>query len=377
MERILITGGAGFIGSHTADLLIKNGYEVRIFDNLEEKVHKKTRPSYLNAQAEFIEGDVRDYDAVQKVLSDVDVVLHYAAAVGVGISMYDIINFTSTNSLGTANLLDVIIKNRDRIRMLIVASSASVYGELAYRCAEHGTVYPKMRTIEQMDKKQWEANCPICGKQTTYALTREDKPKEPTSIYGIGKNDQEEMCLLIGKTYGIPSAAFRFMAVYGPRQALSNPYTGIAPIFIVKLLKDMPPMLYEDGNQVRDLVHVRDVARLNLMAIQKGDLKGEAYNVGTSRPLKLADFAKIIAKSMDKDIEPALFNSFRKGDVRHIVADITKVRQDLGWEPVIPIEDGVMDLLDYVLSLDRNELIRFVEEHMTTREVAEGKGMRI
>jgi len=377
LERILITGGAGFIGSHIADLLIENGYEVRVFDNLEERVHKKTRPYYLNAHAEFIEGDVRDYDAIQKALDKVDVVLHYAAAVGVGISMYDVLNFTSTNSVGTANLLDIIIKNRDKIRMLIVASSASVYGELAYRCADHSTVYPKMRTIEQMDKKQWETRCPICGKQTTYDLTREDKPKEPTSIYGIGKNDQEEMCLLIGKTYGIPSAAFRFMAVYGPRQALSNPYTGIAPIFIVMLLKNTPPMLYEDGNQVRDFVHVKDVARLNLMAIQKEDLKDEAYNVGISRPLKLADFARIVAKGMEKDIEPALFNSYRRGDVRHIVADITKVRQDLGWEPFISIEDGIMDLLEYVLSLDRDELTKFVEEHVTTREAAEGKGMRI
>jgi dTDP-L-rhamnose 4-epimerase len=377
LEKILITGGAGFIGSHIADLLIENGYEIRIFDNLEERVHKKTMPSYLNAQAEFIEGDIRNYDAIQKAMEKVDVVLHYAAAVGVGISMYDIINFTSTNSLGTANLLDIVVKNQDKIRMLIVASSASVYGEFAYVCKEHGTVYPGMRTIKQMERKQWEMKCPICGEQTTYAFTREDKPKEPISIYGIGKNDQEEMCLLIGRTHGIPSVAFRFMAVYGPRQALSNPYTGIAPIFIVKLLKDMPPMLYEDGNQVRDFVHVRDVARLNLMAIQKGDLKGEVYNVSASKPLKLADFARIVAKSMNKNIEPALFNSYRKGDVRHIVANTAKVRHDLGWEPAIPIEDGVMDLLDYVLSLDRKELTRFVEEHMNTREVAESRGMRI
>ncbi|MEM3829246.1 MAG: NAD-dependent epimerase/dehydratase family protein, partial [Conexivisphaerales archaeon] len=282
IEKVLVTGGAGFIGSHVVDLLIEKDYEVKILDNLEPQVHgiEGKLPSYLNENVTLITGDTRNREDLVKSLEDVDAVIHLAAAVGVGQSMYQISKYVSYNTLGTANLLDVVVNERNNVKKIIVASSMSIYGEGKYYCERCGYVYPKLRDEEQLNKKEWEPKCPICKHEITPVPTDEDKPLNPTSIYAQTKRHQEEMVLLIGRTYGIPSVALRFFNVYGPRQSLRNPYTGVAAIFLSRLLNNKPPYVFEDGNQTRDFVHVKDIAQAVVLALEKSSANYLPLNVG-------------------------------------------------------------------------------------------------
>ena len=294
-ERILITGGAGFIGSFLADELVERGHEVLVYDALVPQVHgpDESLPDYLNSDAEFIKGDVRDRDALARALRGVDVVFHLAAAVGVGQSMYQIQHYTEANTLGGAVLLDLLANTNHQVRKILVASSMSIYGEGKYDCADCGAVFPRLRTEAQLQARDWEMKCPHCGQDVSPMPTDEEKPLYPTSIYAITKRDHEEMFLSTGFAYGIPAVALRFFNTYGPRQALSNPYTGVMAIFSGRLLNRQPPVIYEDGLQSRDFTHVSDIVQGLILAMERPEADYHVFNLGTGTPTSIAEVAKI------------------------------------------------------------------------------------
>ncbi|HZS09396.1 MAG TPA: SDR family NAD(P)-dependent oxidoreductase [Blastocatellia bacterium] len=346
--NILVTGGAGFIGSHLVDALIAKGHRVRVLDKLVAQVHITGRPEYLNPKAEFIQGDVCDPKAVAAALEGIDVVYHQAAEVGVGQSMYEMQRYVGANTFGTSVLLEAVVERRARIRKLIVASSMSIYGEGAYRSESGEVVYPKLRTTEQLEAHQWEVVCPRTGTLLKPIGTSEDKPIYPTSVYAITKQDQEQLCLVVGRAYGIPTVALRYFNAYGPRQALSNPYTGICAIFSARLLNDQPPVIFEDGEQTRDFVHVSDIVQANLLALETDRADFQPINVATGRPLSVRRVGEILSQGLGKKITPEIVGKYREGDIRHCVADITRARTLLGYEPKVTLEQGMQELLDWV-----------------------------
>jgi dTDP-L-rhamnose 4-epimerase len=355
-ERILVTGGAGFIGSHLVDALIEAGHFVRILDNLEPQVHgslreQGQRPEYLNPEAEFILGDIRDEEVVARAILGIDVIYHEAARVGIGQSMYDIRRFTDVNANGTAVLLEAVVNARQRPRKMIVASSMSLYGEGAYHCPVHGTVYPELRQEAQLQQRDWEMYCPApgCEQYAAPIGTREDKPLHPTSIYAINKRDHEEMFLTIGRAYHIPTVALRYFNVYGTRQALSNPYTGVAAIFSGRLLNGNAPVIYEDGCQSRDFTHVSDIVQANLLVKDHAQADYGVFNVGTGRATSILDVANALINHMGLDIAPEVVQKFRAGDIRHCIADIEHLA-GLGYSSKVRFMDGIAGLVDWVSS---------------------------
>ena len=346
--RALVTGGAGFIGSHLVDRLLAHGLEVRILDVLDPQVHDG-RPAYISADAELIEGDVRDGDVVARCLRDVDRVVHFAAAVGVGQSMYEIERYTSVNAIGAAVLLERVLGVRDRVEKLVVASSMSIYGEGLYRCPVEGVeVAPRPRPERQLAERRWEVICPGCGADLEPLPTPETKPLQPTSVYAVGKRDHEELTLAVGRAYGIPATALRFFNVYGTRQALSNPYTGVAAIFSSRLLNGNPPLVFEDGRQSRDFVHVRDVAAAVHAALEPGVGDDEALNVATGRSVSVVEIAATLARVLGLGIEPEIRNEFRAGDIRHCFGDPSRAREELRWTPQVGLEDGMQELAEWL-----------------------------
>jgi dTDP-L-rhamnose 4-epimerase len=351
-ERILVTGGAGFIGSHLVDALLAAEHQVRILDNLEPQVHGELReqgrwPDYLADDCDKILGDVRDRDVLCKAIAGVDVIFHQAAAVGVGQSMYEIERYVDANAHATAVLLDVLVNTNHGVRKLIVASSMSIYGEGKYRCAKHGEVYPKLRTREQLSAQDWEMHCPVCGQFVDPLPTDEEKPLYPTSIYAITKRDQEEMCLMAGRAYDIPTIALRYFNVYGPRQALSNPYTGMAAIFSGRLLNDRPPVIFEDGLQSRDLTHVSDIVQANLLAMECKEMDYGAFNVGTGRALTVLDVTQALIHHLGRTQAPQITHKYRAGDIRHCFADIRCI-QSIGYRPQVQFEESIEELVEWV-----------------------------
>ena len=346
--NILVTGGAGFIGSHLVDALVKKGHRVRILDSLVEQVHGPEAPLHLNRQAEFINGDVCDAVAVTKALDGIDVVYHQAAEVGVGQSMYEIVRYVRANDLGTAVLLEEMIKRPGQFRKLVVASSMSIYGEGAYRCNGCGAIAnPSLRPDEQLAAHDWEFSCDTCGGLLATTGTPEEKPLFPTSVYAISKQNQEQYCLAVGRAYKIPTVAFRYFNVYGTRQALSNPYTGVCAIFSSRLLNDQAPTIFEDGEQSRDFVHVSDIVRANMLALETDGGDYHAMNIGTGRATSVIEIARLLAKGLGKNIEPEIVGKTREGDIRHCVADISKARRLLGYEPKVTLEIGLKELLKW------------------------------
>jgi dTDP-L-rhamnose 4-epimerase len=342
--RVLVTGGAGFIGSHLVDRLLSDGHEARILDSLDPQVHSGW-PDYLADGAERVEGDVRDRAAVRATLKDVDRVVHFAAAVGVGQSMYEIERYTSVNAIGAAVLLEEAIEVRDRLEKLVVASSMSIYGEGLYRCPAEGTdLAPSPRSDEQLERHEWEVACPSCGAPLEPLPTPETKPLAPSSIYAIGKRDHEEMTLVWGRAYGVPATALRFFNVYGPRQALSNPYTGVAAIFASRLLNGRPPVIFEDGKQSRDFVHVSDIVEGVVAALEPGRGDDDALNLGTGAATSVRQVAEVLARELGVEAEPEIRDSFRAGDIRHCIADIGKARQLLGYTPHVTFAEGMREL---------------------------------
>ncbi len=343
-RAVLITGGAGFIGSHLADALLQQGHRVRVLDNLDPQVHgeEQRRPDYLDPEVELLTGDVRDADAVARALEGVDTVFHFAAKVGVGQSMYAVENYTDVNNRGTAVLLEALTKKP--VERLVVASSMSIYGEGLYRDADGNVAAGQERSLEQLKQRQWEV-MDAAGNILTPEPTPETKPPSLASVYALSKYDQERLCLLIGRAYNIPTVALRFFNVYGTRQALSNPYTGVLAIFASRLLNNNPPVVMEDGLQRRDFVSVLDVARACILAMEKApEVAGQAFNVGSGRNSTVLEVGARLAEVLDKRIEPEITGKYRIGDIRHCFADISRTRELLGYEPQITLEDSMIGL---------------------------------
>lgn len=349
-KKILVTGGAGFIGSHLVDHLLERKHIVTVYDNLEPQIHMNTTgpPKYLSKDVTFIKNDVRDQNALFEAVKDSEVIFHLAAKVGVGQSMYQIHNYVDTNILGTANLLDILVNKTHNVEKLVVASSMSTYGEGKYRCVDCGIINAQLREIKQMENGDWELNCPICSKKLESIPTDEEKAQECTSIYALTKKEQEKECLLIGKTYDINTTALRFFNVYGSRQALSNPYTGVCAIFSSNLLCGNQPTIYEDGNQTRDFVHVNDICQALVLSMEKSAAKNEIFNVGSGQKISINQILEILTRNIDPKIKPKITQSFRAGDIRHCFADISKISSKLGYHPSHSLESGIIELIEWV-----------------------------
>jgi dTDP-L-rhamnose 4-epimerase len=347
-RRILITGGAGFIGSHLADTLLAAGHRVRALDNLSPQVHgeQSAAPEYLSPEVELMVGDVRDRAAVDRAIDGVDTVFHFAAAVGVGQSMYRIAHYTDVNNHGTSVLLEALAERP--VERLVVASSMSVYGEGLYHDPEGRTVGVAERDREQLRAGDWEPRGPD-GEPLTPIPTPEAKAPSLASIYALSKFDQERMCLLVGGAYGIPTTALRFFNVFGTRQALSNPYTGVLAIFASRILNGNRPAVFEDGMQRRDFVHVSDVARACLLAMDREAAAGQVLNVGSGNAYTVAEIACRLGRVMGReDLEPEITGTYRVGDIRHCFADIGRARQVLGYEPHVALDDGLAELATWL-----------------------------
>lgn len=342
--RVLVTGGAGFIGSHLADALLQRGYRVRILDALIEQVHGRASqfPAYLAKEVETVRGDVRDREHVLRALAEVDAVYHFAAAVGVGQSMYEIESYTDINSRGTAVLLECLL--RRPVGKLVVASSMSIYGEGLYRAADGRLSSPRPRSREQLKAGRWEL-ADERGEPLMPVATPESKPAAPESIYALSKYDQEMMCLMFGRCYGVPVAALRFFNVYGERQALSNPYTGVLAIFAARYLNGRPPVIFEDGRQRRDFVHVRDLARGCVLALEKDEARDAVFNLGSGEARSILELAERLASVLGRaHLQPEVRGRYRAGDIRHCFADISRATAVLGYRPQVPLETGLAEL---------------------------------
>jgi len=357
MSLILITGGAGFIGSHLTDLLLAKGHVVRVLDSLIPQVHPSgERPDYLSDEAELMVGDVRDETAVARALTNVDMVVHLAAAVGVGQSMYEITSYCDVNDRGTAVLMQAL--SRRPVERLVCASSMSVYGEGSARRPDGAIVAPRERAAQQLRRGHWELQ-DTDDTPLTPVATLENKPPVLNSVYALNKYSQERLCLLIGEAYGIPTVALRFFNAYGPRQALSNPYTGVLAIFASRLLHDRPPLVFEDGNQRRDFVHVEDVARACLSALTSQHAAGEVLNIGSGASRSILSVATDLAAVMGRGgIMPHVTGKYRAGDIRHCFADISRAQKQLGFSPRVDFTKGLEKLAEWLagqIAVDRVE----------------------
>jgi dTDP-L-rhamnose 4-epimerase len=340
-ERVLITGGAGFIGSHLADELLRAGYSVRALDVLVEQVHGDSeRPAYLDAEVELIPGDIRNAEVVRGALEGIDAVVHLAARVGVGQSMYEQAEYAGANTLGTTVLLDALQEHP--VGKLVLASSMSIYGEGAYE-----PVQPVERSREQLERRDWEPRGPH-GEEVTPVPTPETKEPALASVYALTKYDQERLCLLYSAAYDVPAVALRLFNVYGPRQALSNPYTGVLAIFASRLLNDHAPVVYEDGNQRRDFIHVSDAARAFRLALERDGADDRAVNVASGRSASVLEIADALASVLGKNIAPEIPDTYRAGDIRHCFADVTLARELLGFEAEADRDEALADLAQWL-----------------------------
>jgi dTDP-L-rhamnose 4-epimerase len=352
-KKILVTGGAGFIGSHLVDRLIQAGHQVTVFDSLDSQIHPQNEPpTYLNPKAIFLRGDVRHLSELENALQDIEIIYHLAAAVGVGQSMYQIDRFVETNTSGTAKLLDLVVNKPNKVQKIIIASSNTIYGEGKGICPRCGPVFPKLRPKSQLERKDWEVRCPHCNEILKPCPTDETTPANCTSIYALAKKDQEDMAMMIGNAYGINTTVFRFFLVYGSRQALSNPYTGVCAIFSTNLLNGNPPQIYEDGNQSRDFVHVDDVCQGLMLGMTNSAAKHEIFNIGSGEKITIREVAEILAEKINPKIHPKITQQFRSGDIRHCLSDISKISTKLGYKPKYTFRMGIGELIDWVKNLD-------------------------
>src|SRR5437588_1307254 len=343
-KRALVTGGAGLIGSHVTDLLVGEGWKVRVLDNLEPNTHRRGKPAWINPNAGFIEGDLRDRETITAALAGVDIVFHQAAYGGY---MPEITKFVHGNSLGTAQMLEVIRGKNLPIKKIIVASSQAVYSEGAGECPKHGLVFPSVRPIEQLRGGDWQVHCPFCGAITKSVPTPENAPVSGETVYGLTKVDQERLVLLWGKQVGIPTVALRYSCTYGPRQSIFNPYTGVIAIFCTRLLNNLPPVLYEDGEQTRDFSFVEDIARANLLATETDTLDGLAVNIGTAHGTPIREIAEQLADILKIDIAPEINGEFRPGEMRHLTSDTTLARS-AGYKPTVDLGEGILRYIDWL-----------------------------
>jgi dTDP-L-rhamnose 4-epimerase len=343
-KRALVTGGAGLIGSHLADLLGSEGWRVRVLDNLEPQTHRKGKPPWVENGTEFIEGDVTDPATITAALKDIDVVFHQAAYGGY---MPEIAKYVRVNSFGTAQMLEIIREQNLPIKKFVVASSQAVYSEGAATCPKHGLVFPDVRPVEQLERGDWSVHCPVCQAATTSAPTPERAPVGGETVYGLTKVDQEKLVLLWGKQVGIPTVALRYSCTYGPRQSIFNPYTGVIAIFCTRLLNDLPPVLYEDGEQTRDFSFVEDIARANLLAADSDKLDGLPVNVGSGQGVSIRKIAEQISEALDIQIAPEVNGEFRPGEMRHLTSGTERIR-GAGYTPKVDLATGIRRYLDWI-----------------------------
>ena len=347
-ERALVTGGAGLIGSHIVDLLQTQGWFVRILDNLEAQTHRDGKPSWLQAAiqngAEFVEGDIRDREVVESALDGIDVVFHEAAYGGY---MPEISKYVAVNSLGTAQLLEIIREKNLGVRKIVVASSQVVYPEGAGECTQHGLVFPGLRSVEQLQGGDFSVRCPACQSPTKSVPTPEFAPLGGETVYAITKVDQEKLVLTWGRQVGIPTVALRYSCTFGPRQSIFNPYTGVIAIFCTRLLNNLPPVIYEDGDQTRDFSFVEDIARANFLAATSDQLDGKAVNVGSGRAVTIKQVAEMISDALQIRLAPIMNREFRPGEMRHLISDTTVIR-NAGYTPAVSLEEGIERYLEWI-----------------------------
>jgi len=345
-QRALVTGGAGLIGSHVADLLVREGWRVRILDNLEPNTHRRGKPAWINRDADFVHGDLRDRVTIENALSDIDIVFHQAAYGGY---MPEMAKYVQVNSFGTAQMLEIIREKNFPIKKVIVASSQAVYSEGAGECPNHGLVFPKVRPVEQLQRGDWSVRCPICNRPTTSVPTPEEAPVGGETVYGLTKVDQEKLVLLWGKQVGIPAVALRYSCTYGPRQSIFNPYTGVIAIFCTRLLNNLSPVLYEDGEQTRDFSFVEDIARANLLAATTDVLDGRPVNVGSGEGVTVREIAQSISDALGIRIAPEINGEFRPGEMRHLISGTHTIRA-AGYSPQVGLAEGIDRYLDWIRS---------------------------
>ncbi|MDQ2839673.1 MAG: NAD-dependent epimerase/dehydratase family protein [Acidobacteriota bacterium] len=344
---VLITGGAGFIGSHVAAELIEAGYHVRVLDSLVTQVHGDAagRPAYLHKDAEFVLGDVRNPEAADDALAGVEAVYHFVALVGVGQSMYQLAEYTHVNNLGTAVLLERLVKQP--VNKLIVASSMSVYGEGLYLDSAGKPHVNAARSARQLKAHEWEMKAPD-GSPLRAVPTPESKQPSLASVYALSKYDQEQMCLMVGRAYGVSTVALRFFNAYGPFQSLSNPYTGVLAIFASRLMNGKRPMIFEDGEQLRDFVSVYDIARACRLALETPAAQDLIFNIGSGQRISIREVATKLSGVLGKRVEPEITANYRVGDIRHCFPDISLARRVLGFAPQVNLEDGMRDLAEWL-----------------------------
>ncbi len=369
-KHVLVTGGAGFIGSHMVDLLLEKGYKVRVLDNLEPQVHGELDgpPEYLNPEAEFIRGDVLDRETFRRALEGVDAVIHDAAMVGVGQSQYQIQRYTQVNTFGTAILLDILVNEKTSVERLLMASSMSIYGEGLYRRPSDGALLtPALRPDSQLEKHDFEMRDPATGEVLEAVPTPETKPLHCTSVYALNKKDQEEYSLVAGRSHGIPVTACRFFNVYGTRQSLSNPYTGVAAIFSSRIKNGNAPLIYEDGKQARDFINVRDLVEAKLFLLEEPRSNLEVYNICTGTPTSVRQIADLLLKLNGReDLVPEVVHRFRSGDIRHCYGDPAKLAE-LGWEARISLEDGMRELVEWSAEQDAKDEVERAHRELVER----------
>ncbi|MNS03095.1 dTDP-L-rhamnose 4-epimerase [compost metagenome] len=352
-KHILITGGAGFIGSHLVDVMLARGYRVSVLDSLSPQVHGDGEmdaegwPTYLDRRARRIRGDILDEGVFETALEGVTHLAHLAASVGVGQSMTNIVDYTRNNVMAAAVMLEVLSQKPHSVERIAVASSMSIYGEGDYvRPSTHGRVTADIRSHAQLEARRWEVM--IDGEELEPVPTAEDKLLQPNSIYAVNKRDHEEMFLSVGRALQIPTVALRLFNAYGSRQALSNPYTGVAAIFIARLLNDQPPLVFEDGRQMRDFVHVQDVARAFATVLDSDRETWDVFNVGSGSPISVNEIAGVLARLLGKNLAPEVLNRYRVGDIRHCFGDISKIERAYGFRPERDMNSGMEELIAWV-----------------------------
>jgi len=350
MKNILITGGAGFIGSNLALKLIDKGYNITVLDNLSPQIHTSDSPLYksIKDKVNFIFGDVRNRNDWLKAIENQDAVVHLAAETGTGQSMYEIEKYTEVNIKGTALFLDILTNTKHSIERIVIASSRAVYGEGKYKCTNHGYVYPNSRSLADMENGDFEVKCPVCAANVELCSTDENSLLHPTSIYGITKRTQEEMFLTVAKSIGIPAVAFRYQNVYGPGQSLSNPYTGILSIFSTRIKNRKSLNIFEDGRESRDFVYIDDVVEATILGLKKKESAWQVFNVGCGKPISILEVAKLLIANYGIEVKIDITGNFRVGDIRHNFADLKKINNILGFYPKVSFENGISEFCKWV-----------------------------
>ena len=367
--KTLVTGGAGFIGAHLVRRLSATGRDVVVLDSLEPQVHGDGRPD-LPEDVRLYHGNVADPQILAEALEGVHEIVHLAALVGVGQSMYEIERYVRGNTHATGAFLETLVSLPERPRRLVVASSMSIYGEGEYTCPEHGLLAPEPRSEAQLARRDWECRCPACGGELAPAPTRETKPLIPTSVYAVTKRDHEELCLVVGRSYSIPTVALRFFNVYGPGQALSNPYTGVAAIFASRLLNGRRPVVFEDGRQSRDLIHVSDIVEGIVLALESDAAVDHAINLGTGRQTSVNEVAEALADGLGVDIDSERLGQYRAGDIRHCYADVSRARELLGFTSSVSLEDGMRELIGWLQGQEADDLVDQATRELVARGLA-------